>query len=348
MILKILVTVAALSPGISLAANMQYSTPVGSMSVVVPSGQTRSMALPLSHYSAGVGAVTGTIDSVGSNYIDVSGANWPAGGYSNPANPYYLRITSGNAAGRVMLVSTTANTSTRLFLNNDGVSLSLSGGPVNGDTYELVLADTLGALFGSSMLQGGSDPSTADKVQVWTGADWLVFYYNTVRSRWERNIDVATSPSRDNFILRPDRGLMITRSAATELKFYITGCVQDIAPQYFHARPGVSFLTDGVPAALTLGTLDLQNRVTGWLQGTDGASAITNADLVQVWSGASWLTFYYNSSNGRWQTNTDTGTSPSRNSYVIPAGRPFMIRRLATTSTPTDGLITMPMPYTLP
>lgn len=43
-------------------------------------------------------------------------------------------------------------------------------------------------------------------MQVWGGGSWIVFYYNTTRLRWEASTDVVTSPSRDNFVLRPDRG----------------------------------------------------------------------------------------------------------------------------------------------
>jgi len=331
----------------ALATDIAYSPPVGGMTISVPAGQTRSVDLPLLHGSAGVGSMLGHITGVGTNYIDDSSAGWLAGEFNTAANPYYLRIKTGVAAGRVLLVSATANTTTRVFLTNDGVSLTAAGGPAIGDEYELVLADTLGTLFGSTILQGGTDASSADNVQVWSGADWLVFYYNSGRARWELREDTAGSPTRDTFVLRPDRGVMVTRHAATALKFYVTGRVPSVAPRHFHARPGVTFVSDGVPVSVTLATLGLQTRAVGWTSWDTGATALTNADLVQVWSGADWLVFYYNSSRTRWELVTDTGADPTRDTFAIPAGRPIMIRRLGTAAAPIDKLIQLPMPYTL-
>lgn len=329
------------------AADTAYSPVMGGMTITVPAGQTRSVALPLLHDRVGTGAMVGRISAAGSNYIDVTGAGWTAGGLSTAANPYYLRIVSGAAAGRVMPVTTTANTDSRVFLNSDGIDLTTSGGPVNGDQYELVLADTLETFFGTTQMQGGADVSTADVVQIWNNTSWLIFYYNSTRGRWERSTDTAASPSRNTFALRPDRGIMITRRAATDLKLYVTGRVPATAPRYFHGRPNTTFLSTGLPADVTLGTLSLQTRAPGWVAGTSPGTAAIDADLIQVWNNTSWLIFYYDSSTGYWRRNTDIASSPSRNTFNIPAGRPILIRRLSTNGVAADGLITMPMPYTL-
>jgi hypothetical protein len=331
------------------AADTAYSPPVGGMTYTVPAGQTRSMALPLVHESTAAGAVLGRISGIGSNYLEDSGANWVAEELSSTANPYYLRIKTGAAAGRVMMVSTTANTASRVYLNNDGTDLTLAGisTGANGDVYELVLADTLLDLFGTSTLQGGADATVADNVQVWGGAAWLIFYYNTTRNRWERNTDTGASPSRDNFVLRPDRGILIARRAATDLTLRINGRVPTTAPRHFHARPGVSFLSNGLPVDITLGALGLQTRAAGWQAGAVPATAVNDADLIQVWGGAAWLIFYYDSVNARWQRNTDTGASPTRDTFNIPAGRPIMIRRLSAGASAQDGVITLPMPYAI-
>lgn len=335
-----------LAPTLALAVDTAYSPPVGGMTITVPAGQTRSVALPIYDQPVGSGAIVGRVTAVGTNYIDVTGAGWTPGAFSNVATPYYLRFTSGPAAGRVMPVSSTANTESRVFVNNDGVSLTLSGGPVAGDAYEIVLADTLNSLFGAAGLQGGDSYLTADNVQVWGGAAWLVFYYNTSRSRWELSTDTSVTPARDNFVLRPDRGVMIARRSSSEFKMYVTGRVPGVGAKHFHAWPGVTFVSLGVPVSVTLGDLALQTRLSGWQSGVT-SSALSNADLIQVWGGAAWLIFYYNSERSRWELNTDSASTPSRNTFVVQAGRPIMIRRLGSTADQTQKLIELPMPYSL-
>ncbi len=340
---SLLVAGFVFAPLVCSAAVTAYSPPVGGMTISVPVNQTRSIALPLQHYPAGGGAVIGKLSGVGVNYIEVAGANWPAASYSNASNPYYLRINSGVASGRVFMLGTTANTASRIYVVTDGVDLVASGVAVN-DAYELVLADTLSSIFGGSV-QGGSDYLSADNVQVWSGADWLVFYYNTPRSRWELRTDTATSPTRSNYALRPDRGVMISRRGGAELKMFISGRVPTQPAKYFHTYSGVTFLSNSLPVGITLGALAMQTRASGWIAGSSGASARNNADLIQVWSGADWLVFYYNSIRNRWELNTDTASSPSRDVYTIAAGRPIMIRRLGSTSIATEKLISLPMPY---
>jgi len=110
----------------------------------------------------------------------------------------------------------------------------------------------------------------------------------------------------------------------------------------------VTFLSAGLPSDLPLGTLALQTGTTGW-QGTTFANAPdSNADIIQVWSGASWLNFYYDTANSRWQQDNDTNQT-NRNSFVVPAGRPIMVRRLTAPVTAADSLVVLPpLPYVLP
>ncbi|WP_438480138.1 TIGR02597 family protein [Oleiharenicola lentus] len=326
-----------LVPTLTFAVDTAYSPPVGGMTISVSAGQTGSVALPLLHDRIGTGAMVGKLTGVGANYIDVSDASWAAGALSTAANPYYLRITSGAATGRVMPVATaTSNTTTRVFVNNDGIDLTTASGPVAGDSYELVLADTLSTLF-TGILQGGVDANSADNIQVWSGAAWQTYYYNTTRSRWERS--GFPTISTNNIALRPDRGLMITRRAATDLKLYVSGRVPDKAPQYFHSRSGNTFLSVGIPVSQTLGQLSLQTRALGWVSGT----SINNADSLQVWSGAAWQSYYYDTTNARWQRE---GFPTLSSNGVNISGRPVMIRRLNSAAA-SDSLINLPLPYTL-
>ena len=138
---------------------------------------------------------------------------------------------------------------------------------------------------------------------------------------------------------------MIVRRAATQLNFAITGRVPELAPKLAHLRPGFSSLSLGVPTAVTLGTLGLQTRALGWQSGTPSTAAVS-ADLIQVWGGASFLTFYFDSVNVRWQLLGETNQT-NRDTFAIQAGRPVMIRRGAAANNVAESLVPMVLPYTI-
>ncbi len=348
MVQRLLITLFAISAASSYAADVAYSPVVGGIKITVPAGQTRSIAFPLSHYSAGTGAMVGQISAVGSSYIDVTNAGWTAGALSNAANPYYLRFTSGNAAGRTLLVSTTtANTSTRLTVLNDNVDLTSSGGPAAGDSYEIILADTLASFFGDNTqdnpltVQGGASYDTADLVQIWGGASWQVFYFNTTRNRWELNGN--TNLNANNRILRPDQGIIFKRRASTALEIYLTGRVPVTGSKPVHSIGGVTFVSHGFPVDIKLSALALRTIIPSW-QGAASStlSVLPDADIVQVWSGSSWLVFYYNTTRSRWEQMGNPNLSADN--YNLAAGTPFMIRRIGASS---KAVIPFALPYTI-
>ncbi len=332
-------------PSVTFAAEA-VTRPVGGMVYTIPTGSYRAIAIPLSDSASITGAATGIITEVGADYIDNSSAGWSAGELSNASSPYFIRITKGSAEGRTFQITTTANTSTRVNVNNEGTDLTTLGIVTGTDTYEIIPGDTLLSLFGtpgSSGILGGTSASASDKVCIWTGTSWLIFYYNTDRSRWERDSDTAGSPTRDNYVLRPDRGIFFNRVGATDLTFTMTGNVPDVKSSVKLTQPGTTFVSTGFPKDVTLGALSLQTRVPSWTSWNSYSTASANADLLQVWSGTTWLSFYFDSVNNRWQREGDAAQT-DRTSYNIPAGRPIMVRLLGSGT----GVATIPLPYTLP
>ena len=329
-----------------LAVDTSYSPPLGGMTVTVQAGTASSVGLPLIHASVGTGAMIGRIDSVGPSYIDVHTADWTPGGLSAAATPYYLRIRSGASSGRVFMVTTDgSNTASRVFVDNDGTDLTTLGitTGASGDAYELVLADTLISLFGSSTFIGGSSVTSADIVQTWNGAAWQTYYYNTTNSRWQRS---GSGAGFNNFVLRPDRGFMITRRIASgDLTLRVTGRVPETAPRYFHSRAGFTFLSNGLPVDMTYANFALQTRALDWQAGTSPSAALSNADLMQIWNGATWINAYYDSGLSRWRRANVGGAN--LDNFTISAGQPIMIRRLNTDANANNGLITMPLPYSI-
>ena len=332
-------------------AQVATSRPVGYLVQTIPAGQTRSFSVPFDAELSSQSGAVGRLTAVGATTIENSAAGWTPGAFSTAAAPYFLRLTSGAHAGRSFRIVTPDNTATRLTLANDGVdltSLGLTVGTTTGTTFEIVPGDTLATFFGTTaagdtlVVQGAGDPLSADLIQVWGGAGWLNFYYNTVWSRWARDTDVSTDPTRNHFLLRSDRGLMLTRRGATPLTLAVVGRVLATPQRAVHTRSenALTFLATMQPGDVTLGALALQtsDRTAGWRSSADPA----DADILLVWSGATWFSFFFNSSVGHWQRVGDA--TPNRDSFVIASGTPvFVQRRTAGTST-ADQTISFPTP----
>lgn len=334
------------------AAAQAASSPVeGVITFVVPAGQARTLSLPLLATPAGSGRVRGRLSAVGADYVESLGAGWLPGFYSDPAAPYLLRLTSGAAAGRFFVVAALANTGTRLFVQNDGTPLDGLGIKVgeDGDHYELLPADTLASLFGTDLLAGATTSTVADNVQLWqAGMTASTYYFNTTRARWELSTDTASSPSRDHVVLRPDRGLLVRRRAATELVLRLTGRLTTTGFHSTHLRSGATLAAPGFPLATTLGELALQapDRIAGWQGAAATTTPVTAADTVQVWSGTTWTAFYYDTGKQRWQRMGDA-TGADRNGFEIGAGQPVLIQRRNSGGALTAP-VRVPLPFPLP
>lgn len=318
--------------------------PVGYVTLTIPAGSTvpsqTAICLPLHSLATVGGQVTGTISSVTSGTISNSNAGWTAGSLSNAASPYFVRIKSGAAMGRTLqILSSPSNTTTDLAVNNQGTDLTTLGIAV-GDSYEIIEGDTLKLLFGdptTSGIQGGANAASADNVQYWNGGVWQTFYFNTTNNRWQQS--GINSVSADNFVIRPDAGLIYVRRATTGLTMTFTGSVPTTDLRYVIKSAGSTFVANGFPVDTTLAALGYNNP--GWVSkpSTDAASA----DQVLYWNGGVWQHFYFNSTNNRWQ---QVGiNSVSANGFSIKAGQPVMIQKAGSTS----GVATtvQSLPYSL-
>lgn len=338
----------------SASAEDVRSRPVGYLVQTIPAGQTRSFSVPFDPATSSLSDSLGKLTAVGANYLENSAASWTPGAFATTDAPYFVRLTSGPQAGRTFRITTPANTATRLYVSDDGLgltSLALDVGATNTDAtrFEIIPGDTLASFFGTTtsgdtlVVHGAGDPLAADLVQVWGGAAWLNFYYNTVWQRWARETDAITDPSRNSFLLRSDRGLMLTRRAGTALELAVLGRVLSTPQRAVHARTdnALTFLATMQAADTTLGALALQSntRTAGWR----GAADATEADTLLVWSGTTWFSFFYNSAAGHWQR---VGDPANRDDFEIAAGTPVFVRRHGSGSSVDDKTINFPPPGT--
>jgi hypothetical protein len=324
------------------------SRPVGYLVQTIQPGQTRSFSIPFDADLSSLPGATGTLTAIGDNYLENAAASWTPGAFSSPEAPYFIRLTSGTQAGRMFRIIAPANTATRVTVADDSLGLSSLGLRV-GTRYEILPADTLASFFGvrvpvdTLVLHGGVTALDADLVQVWGGAAWLNFYYNTQWNRWARDTDTVADPSRNSFLLRPDRGVMITRRGSTPLELAVTGRVLATPQRAFHTRSdnALTFLATMQTNDVTLGALALQSpqRSLNWR----GAAEASHADLLLVWSGATWFSFFFNTSVGHWQRVGDSA-SANRDNYTVVAGTPVFVQRRGVATSAAEKTIAFPAP----
>lgn len=329
----------------TLSAQSSSSTPEGYFTANIAAGSGTSpvistISFPLQGVAMASGQMVGIITGVTANTITNGNGGWTAGQLSQAATPYLIQITSGSAAGRTFLISTsTANTQTTVTLDAvDAASTNLTtlGITTGTDTYQIIPADTLSSIFGTPAttgIQGGATAAAADQVQLLTSTGWLTYYYNTT-SGWVQSGRFAIAAA--NVVIRPDTAVIYSRLAATPLTLTIMGRVPTVARQALVSNNGVTYLSNSWPTSMTLATSNIQN-IANWVSG----SSSTTSDTVQILTSTGWLTYYFNGTHwyqaGRFAILSDT--------QVIAAGSAVIIVRLVSNS--GQSVFTQNMPYSL-
>jgi len=317
--------------------------PVGytTLNIAAGTGAARTvtvLGLPLYAPANNIdGSSVGVITSVTSNTISVSGAGWTDGQLSVAATPYIVRITSGNAEGRNLLIS--ANTIDTLTINTTASNVSdltTLGITASTDKYELVECDTLSSLFGEPVeggIVGGADSTTADVIFMFVGGSWSRVYYDTDVSYWTKV--TFGSPNFSNQVIMPDAGLLYSRLSNTSSDFVITGTVPNTARSLTINKSGVTPVANAWPTNITLLESEIQNAP-NWVASSDSSVA----DKVFVFDG-SWSRYYHDGTNWR----KITFGTPISDSTVISSGSAVLISK--TSADLNDSTLTQSVPYTL-
>jgi hypothetical protein len=295
--------------------------------------RTTLLSIPLLDEANITGKSSGRITGLTSNTITASGAGWAPSQLSAAATPFLLEITSGDAQGRMLLISTTtANTSDTVTIDSqeaqrvgDLRNLGIVADAQNGSTYRIRPVDTLSSFFGTpatTLVHGGSNASTADTVTIVINGSSASYFYSTSLGRWTRGGVTATDSS--NVPLLPYAGLQYSRLPNTPLQFIVTGKVPSGQRRVAIRKSGSTVLSPFWPVSQTLAAIGLQNTP-GW---TSGASPAT-ADTVVLSSGGSATTFFHDGTNWR---RTGLG-SPISNTNVVPVGTALLINRRGSVTT---------------
>lgn len=306
-----------------------YTVPVGLLKVAIAAGTpaapvTTVFGVALDDATApSAGIRAGRIESFTATTLTNNAGGW-TGNLANPAAPWAVRITSGASAGKLLDVA--ANTPTTLTLS--GADLTALGLVAGTDTFELVAMDTLGTLFGSNTLLGGTSAATADNVQVRSGASWLVYFYDTNLGCWRRTIGPATNSN--NVLIRPGTGVQIVRRGPA-LALTFTGRVPATAFRTTINNASSTVIHAGFPTSTSLGALAVQTLLPGW----------SAADTVSLFNGTAWVSYSFNGTS--WQPAT--GAPANSDALAIPAGALLTIQRPGAAAGTTD-LVRL-LPYSL-
>lgn len=338
------VVLALLVPAGASHSESARTVPVGMMTIEIragslanPSVTTFSLPLRESTPPDFVGQAAGRITGVTATTLANTNAGWAPGALSQPSSPYFIRITSGNAAGRTLKISSaTANTESTLTVLNQGTDLSTLGIVTgsDGDTYEIFPGDTLESFFGDSTL-GATSAASADVVRLYDGSSWSDYYYNSTAQQWR----IGSIPVNQNFVvLRPDSGITFYRRGSTSLTYSLFGVVPSTPIRSVVNNGGVTYLGNAFPVDQTLAASGF-NTVPGWV---NNVGAVTTADKIGIWGGSSYTYYNYSQSLGQWRA----GSVPvNQNNVRIPAGTPVLINR--PTPAPGVSVLLQDLPYNL-
>jgi len=320
-----------------------YTTPVGVFEVQIAPG---SMAIPaVTAFSIPLrsevpadftGQASGRISGVLASSITCTSAGWQPGALSQASRPFFLRITSGNARGRTLLISSgVSNTSDTVTVLNQGTDLTGLGITVgeSGDSFEIFPGHTLSSFFGTSTL-GAASPDAADTVLLHNGVGWRTYYFNSTVGQWRTG---SFPLSQNNVVIRPDDGVLFYRRGSSPLAYTLWGTVPSVDLKIVVRNLGVTFVGGVYPVEQTLNSA-AYNTLSNWRTAGD----ISTADKVTIYEGVGFKQYNYNLSAGQWRR----GSFPlNQNNVVIPAGTPVIIERTGGAS--GISILERPLPYTL-
>jgi uncharacterized protein (TIGR02597 family) len=311
--------------------------PVGFITKTIPaagaSPSNTVLSIPLYQTAAFQSAVTAT-PAPGATEVTLNSAAFTTTQFTTV--PHLLRVKTGALAGKFWVVLATPAPGNVVSLKEPnggtpGVADAVLTGLVAGDSCEILPANTFGSTFGA--IPGIGAGTTAggvavDNVLVWNGTTYSTYYYHSTNNRWQRATLNAT-----NTIIFPDDAVFFVRKLATALPVTLMGTVPSTAEKTELIGSSNNFISNRFPVDITLGTSGIENAP-GWIKGTTAGAS----DNVLIWNGANFTTYYYHSTNNRWQRSTLNATATP-----LPAAEGFFVVRSAGTS---DTVLTQNLPYT--
>jgi len=334
----ILLTAAVLLPA---HAQNATTTPVGVVTVQLDANKKTALSLPLEKSPIASGNVT----AVTAATISDSAATLPA-----LSTNHFVRIKSGNAAGRNLRI--TSNTGTTMTVETGVGSWAL---PVDssgnntvsvavGDKYEIVPMWTLGEVFGSnsttSVLRTATNPNSADQITVYSDGTVQAFFNNG--TNWRNAASSSDTNNYNSYGLLPTGGIWVTRrSTGTNAELQFTGNVVSTAARMH--MPGGNRFGQSIPYAsrATLGTLSLAS-LSSWTKNNNP----NNADQVTIYRPDNTVGSYFVNAAGVWRNALSSLDTTDYTNTEIPAGSGLWITRRGA-ATGSTANVNSTLPYSL-
>lgn len=307
---------------------------VGYNKITVPANSDVLVSVPFNEDAAG----TYSVSSISSATISVN-ETLAADTFDNT---YYVRITSGNAAGLWSTVS--SNAAGELTVQDEDILSDVTA----GDTLDVLPHHTLETVLPDRLVDVSFIAST--------GSGFSLTINTTVRT-WSADVGINQSPANtyyyhesgewrtlaggnaDATIFTPDDIMVIRNSDDTEaLSYIVSGNVPEGAIGQLlstHASDDDTYTSSGRPVGITLDELGLGGSAA--FKGSTGSGfSLTINDTLRVYDNTTAginkspaSTYYYHETEG-WRTLADAPAGDT----VIPAGTGFVIRKVSgTTST---------------
>lgn len=265
----------SLIPSLSNAATVS-TDPVGAITKTFQDSSDTSFTLPLSRSCEFVGVV----DSIVGNDLAARGASWSDnewvyGSGPNPANTYFVLMTSGTMEG---MYYTILGNSLNNVLNLDSASTfeTISQqGVLEGDSFKIIPYWTLNSLFPNGDGLGVSpDPfnpvarlfvtdNSSSGINLPFSTPFFYHDGSVGPAGWYIEGDLSAG-TQDDFVLAPDNFFVIRNNSGVESKLVIAG---EVPMNQFRTivgnnQPGVSqdvFIGVTYPIPMNLAELGLEN-----------------------------------------------------------------------------------------
>ena len=338
---------------LSFQAHAQETTlqgePFGYVKVSIPGAANNAksftiISLPLLEEADITGTSSGVITALTSNTITSQGAGWSSGELTQVAAPYLVEITSGQAAGRMFLISSSqANTEDTVQVQDaDGIALDLTVLGINAgeDTFKIRPVDTLASFFGSpgdTGIEGGTNARTADVVTLGKGALLINAYYDTTLGRWTEATRSFADASHTP--LMPHSALQYARAGEMPLDFIVTGKVPSGPRRQPIKNLGATFLAQYWPVSTTLEETGLAD-MPGWRKDTN----IKLADRVVIFGSDGQVSTHYHNGT-EWRLATRAGAASG--STVLGTGKGVVLNKIGSLDGETFSLLEQQPPYSL-
>ena len=325
--------------------------PFGYVRLIVTNGSGTAkkmtmLSLPLLENASISGQDRGTLTGVGSNTLSNTNANWTPGQLSAVTNRFLMEITSGGAAGRMLLIGTTPNTANAVTIQSSDVTAAggnlTTSGIAPGDTYRIRPVDTILSAFGTPAtagIVGNTTLAKADSILVFSNGNPINYFYHTASNRWVQN--APGSPDASHVPIPPYVGIQYSRIGDQPLVFIMTGRVPWQSNRVVPIRNGGSTLVSQYwPVATAISNLGFQN-MSGWARGTNTRTA--DRILVSTSPGTTARTYFFHSISNAW-VESGPGT-PLRGNVIVPVGSSITVTRASNASGFSSFI--QPVPYSL-